>query len=232
MNPQPPDLLAEKFPDLHKALYSLPKNVLKRSGRFLYSAFSTLTHGKYYLIGINPGGDLTKPPYSSQTLLSDIQKLGAKTDNAYLDENDWSTPRYQEGVKALCKYLDYETRDLCASNLIFIRGKVKEKTIPVLAQSFGYKTLYEATKKIFWPVHDQVMKIVKPECIFAIGTEDAYETMRELMGLPQTVGKRNYSGPLYYATSGEYNGRLVNLIGLPHFSHNSPDLELISKCME
>jgi hypothetical protein len=88
---------------VHKAEETLSE-YLDASGAILYSSCTTLTRGKYYFLGLNPGG--TDP---DNTLRKSLACLNVRTENAYCHE-DWSSPRrkyangmhpYQQDIKFL-----------------------------------------------------------------------------------------------------------------------------------
>jgi hypothetical protein len=89
---------------VQKAMESL-EPILDEPGTLLYSSRATLKRGKYYFLGLNPGGG------SEGTIRQSLDELalGKSTDNAYLDQ-DWSSPKrmyargehpYQQDFKCL-----------------------------------------------------------------------------------------------------------------------------------
>jgi hypothetical protein len=135
--------------------------ILNDNGGILYSAFSTLTQGAFYILGLNPGGALG----SGDTLAQCLDSLPQYKDNAYLDE-DWSsdTRHYCRGghplqrhLFLLMKELGEDLRRVCAANLIFSRSPDQ------------YGADYPKRGHICWPVHQMILNIVKPEVIIAFG---------------------------------------------------------------
>jgi hypothetical protein len=147
--------------------------ILNELGTILYSSCATLKRGKYYFLGLNPGGG------SEGTIRQSLDELalGKPTENAYLDQ-DWSSPKrtyargeypYQQDFKCLFKGLGEEPRDVCATNLIF-KGSAD-------ARGAGYPKL----AKPCWPVHEAIIRIVQPEAIITFGVQ-AFEFVAQQRG--------------------------------------------------
>jgi hypothetical protein len=163
---------------IEKAKESLGPNhdqpsILDEHGIILYSSCETLKKGKYYFLGLNPGGkDEDVPP-----ILTSLDDLRSYKGNAYFAEDDradWSSPKrhyakgqhpYQIAFRTLFEGFGENPRDVCASNLIFKRS--------VGAHDSGYPKL----AKKCWPVHEAILKIVQPEAIIAFG-KDAFDFVR------------------------------------------------------
>jgi hypothetical protein len=62
--------------------------ILDKSGTILYSSCETIKPGKYYFLGLNPGGS----DENTETIRSSLNQmeLGKSRKNAYLDE-DWGS---------------------------------------------------------------------------------------------------------------------------------------------
>jgi hypothetical protein len=149
-------------------------SILDKQGRILYSSHETLTKGKYYFLGLNPGGgaDTNNP-----TIRESLDDLRSYTGNAYFAEDDradWSNPKrhyakgehpYQKAFRTLFEEFGENPRDVCASNLIFKRSAdARHSEYPKLA-------------KKCWPVHESILEIVQPEVIIAFG-KDAFDFVR------------------------------------------------------
>ena len=135
--------------------------ILGERGSILYSAFSTLTPAKFYILGLNPGGPLG----SGDTIAKCLHGLPDYKDNAYLKEN-WSSDsrHYSPGGHPLQRHLFLLMQELgedlghvCASNLIFTRSPNQ------------YGADYPERGNICWPVHRIILNIVKPKIIIAFG---------------------------------------------------------------
>jgi len=196
------------------------KDILDESGTILYSSFATLTRGKYYFLGLNPGGDVE----GTNTIQKSLDHLGAQRENAYLDQAWCGHPgctkciglhRLQRNYAALFRALGEKNLDsICASNLIFKRSSDEKGS--------GYPEL----AKLCWPVHETILQIVQPRAIITFGVSNTFLFVAEQLG----------GGPIEYFNSGHGNwscGSLVKettpvLIGLPHLSkytlYNRPEV--------
>lgn len=144
-----------------EAMLSL-EDLLDKSGSVLYSSFETIRPGEFYLLGLNPGGDPIKQ--EKDTIRKHLEALPGNTNNAYTDEY-WGP--YQEGLKGdaplqiRLRYLfdkfGFDIRNICASNLIFLRSHD------------GGGSGYPKTADRCWGVHEKIINIVKPRCIIAFG---------------------------------------------------------------
>lgn len=134
--------------------------ILSERGEILYSEFSTMTSGNFYILGLNPGG----PINSGDTIAQRLNDLPKKK-NAYLDE-DWSSANrhydpgchpLQRHLQLLMKELGQQLRCVCASNLIFTRSPNQ------------YGSAYPGQADLCWPVHEMVLEIVRPNVIITFG---------------------------------------------------------------
>jgi len=132
--------------------------IIDLNGAILYSSVKTLTSGKYYILGLNPGGS----PDSGESIEINLNSLPKYEGNSFLDESWLSENRIgehpiQKGLSSLCKYINYDLRNICASNLIFYRCR-DEKGVDFWKDA-----------EICWPVHEKILKIVNPKVIITIG---------------------------------------------------------------
>jgi hypothetical protein len=186
------------------------KPILHRSGRILYSGARTLRPGSMYLLGLNPGGE---PTTHKDTVGSSLKELPRRTQNAYLDESwrNFAVGRspVQVRVQWLLNALGFKVRDICASNLIFARSAD--------AKGSGYPELAE----LCWPVHEQIIEIVRPEFIVAFGNsvDSPYAFLREkLLPLCEKCfpsGHGAWKCKSFVTSSG------LRVFGLPHLSRYS-----------
>ena len=140
------------------------KDLLHLSGEVLYSAASTLRPGAVYLLGHNPGGD--EQNVELPTVGTSLDGLPSQTWNSYID-TQWAGrggKKYAAGeaplqlrVKWLLEKLGLDPRDVAASNLIFPRSRD--------AASSRFLEL----SKICWPVHADVLQIVRPQMVIVYG---------------------------------------------------------------
>jgi len=135
--------------------------VMGERGGILYSSFSTLTPGRFFILGLNPGGDYGE----GDTIRECLDGLPRYTKNAYLDEEWSSATRHfccgghplQRHLLLLMKELGEDLRHICSANLIFTRSPGQ------------YGANYPDRGHICWPVHQIILNIVRPKVIIAFG---------------------------------------------------------------
>jgi hypothetical protein len=181
--------------------------ILDESGTILYSSCATLKPGKYYFLGLNPGGT----DANTKTIRESLGNLGARTDCAYLDE-DWGSDSrsygpqchpLQKNFKGLFEALGEDPRAVCASNLIFSRS-IGEKGAGGIERA-----------KLCWPVHETILEIVHPAAIITFGRQPFNFIIDKLSGTaPNDFRAGHGKWTWRYSTlkTGE------KLIGFPHLS--------------
>ena len=184
------------------------ESILDESGTILYSSCETLKPGKYYFLGLNPGGSEEGTPTIRQCLC-DLE-VGEPKGNAYLDQ-DWSGFRkfrvgghpLQRNYQHLFGELGEELRSVCASNLIFRRSAGEDG-------AGGRKMA-----GLCWPVHKTILEIVQPAAIITFGRQP-FSFIREMLaGSPPEYlesGHGRWKWQVLILSTGE------KLVGLPHFS--------------
>lgn len=184
--------------------------ILDESGTILYSSCATLKPGKYYFLGLNPGGTDT----GTNTIRKSLGNLGTLTDCAYLDE-DWGSDSrsyskgchpLQKNFKGLFETLGEDPRVVCASNLIFSRS-IGEKGAGGIERA-----------KLCWPVHEMILEIVSPAAIITFGRQPFNFIIDKLSGTTPNdfrAGHGNWTWRYSILKTGE------KLIGLPHLSRYS-----------
>jgi hypothetical protein len=195
------------------------ESILDKSGTILYSSCETLKPGKYYFLGLNPGGSEEDTKTIGQSL--DDLELGRSTNNAYLDQ-DWSSEFRKYGVgghplqqnyKHLFEDLQEKPDSVCASNLIFSRS-IGEK-------GAGGRERAE----LCWPVHESILGIVRPAAIIAFGRQP-FNFIREKLSGTAPEDSPTGHGTWTWRYSILWTGE--KLIGLPHLSRyalrNHPDV--------
>jgi hypothetical protein len=199
----------------------LSKDLLEASGTILYNSFETLKRGKYYFLGLNPGGSELDTENSIQ---KSLDNLTSQTQNAYLKGPkdglaDWG--RYASGYAPLqLRYqhlfteLGEELDSVCASNLIF-RRSVGEK------EAGGIKMADRC-----WEVHEAILKIVQPEAIIVFGKLPFFFIKDKLGGTDLTESCTRH-GSWKLRNSILKGGAILKteaqLIGLPHLSRYEID---------
>ena len=195
---------------------NLLAGVADRKGSILYSAARTLSPGRFYLMGLNPGGT-----DSGTTIAGDLALLANRTDNAY--EQAWDSARgpYREGEAPLQKRLKYifedildcPLTDVCATNLIFM-------------QTHDAGSLrFPEDANTCWPVHERMLAVVQPTMILAFGNSavSPYGFLRNrLPPAKEDYVPSGHGSWVCKTFEGDINGRKVSVVGLPHLSRYSP----------
>jgi hypothetical protein len=196
-------------------------SILKESGTILYSSCETLKAGKYYFLGLNPGGSEADRENNIQKSLDNLPN---QTQNAYLKGpkdgiSDWGrcapgeAPlqlRYQYLFRELGEELD----SVCASNLIFKRSAGEEG-------SGG-----EDRAGICWRVHETILRIVQPKAIIVFGKLPFFFIKDKLYGtdLTETCVKHGcWKLRRSILKAGKVLETEAQLIGLPHLSRYAID---------
>ncbi|TCM58211.1 hypothetical protein C8J36_101110 [Rhizobium sp. PP-F2F-G48] len=191
-----------KLHDEIEAAYQASGN--NQGWRFLYSNRSVLKTASVAIIGWNPGGIEQVEGHGQFDM-----PVGK---SAYADE-DWKKSNgtfYGRGqaplqlqVKAVCKRLSVEPREVLAGNLLLWRSQNDEALVDRRgALQFGTK---------LW---DEVLQAVRPSIIFAIGI-DTGERIAKVLSISTHTRIRVGWGDLtgIYGRNGEQQ-----LIAVPHLS--------------
>ena len=200
----------EEIPRIAKDALS---EVLSESGSILYSSHETLKSGDVYLLGFNPGGAGGNPVEQS------INSMLTNTDNSYLDESwenhngVWANGEapLQKRIQWVLENLGLNTRDVCASNLIFIQSREASDINFSLA-------------KKCWPVHEAILNIIKPKLIITFGNSEVspYGYLHTLLDGDEEYFPSGHGNWSLKGFSCEINGGSVYVAGLPHLSRYSP----------
>ena len=187
-----------------------------RPGKVLYSGRQTLCPGKLYLLGHNPGGD---PADEAETTRSDFSGLCDKRPdwNEYVDGAWRPRGRHcQSGAAPLQRRVAYmlaglglAVRNVCASNLIFVRSSRSVNDI-CHSQDFA---------ELCWPIHEFILNIVQPQCIVTFGGEvvNFVSSRCRLSGPEESFRSGHGSWECRYSCV-VLQGRKTALISLPHLS--------------
>lgn len=185
--------------------------VLKKNGELIYSSHETLKKGDIYLLGLNPGGK------GFITIRERLETLLKNEENAYLDQC-WDNrvsekiPKgqapLQKRVNHLLTELGYNTRDVCATNLIFVTSRSANDINYGLA---GY----------CWRFHEMLLKIIQPKVIlcFGISNFSSYSFLWSLFEGVETKIKSGHGKWECRAFSSIINGRKTTVVGIPHLSY-------------
>jgi hypothetical protein len=195
------------------------KDILNKSGCILYSAAFTFRPCDIFILGTNPGGD---PDVTDQTISKHLEGLLTKRDNSYLDET-WSNGQgkwpageapLQKRMKWVLNALGYDLRDVCASNLVFIR-------------SIGTKGInFYRDAEQCWDVNKQIINVVSPKLILAFGNSEisSYGFLRNKFcdGNEETINSGHGSWKCKGFYTDKLNKNKIFIAGLPHLSRYDP----------
>ena len=197
-----------------ESLVSLGKEslslILDRKGEVIYSSHESLKKGDIYLLGLNPGGE------GYITINKHLNDLLSKDTNSYLDES-WTNsvttwPKgeapLQKRVHFLLNALGYNTREVCASNLIFVTSKSANEINYGLA---GY----------CWRFHELLLDIIKPKIVLCFGISDvsSYSFLLSLYEGEESTIKASHGKWKCRAFTTTINGRKTTVVGIPHLSY-------------
>lgn len=147
---------------IKQATQKLTENdLIDLSGNFLYSSNKTLQKGKIYLLGTNPGSPQAFGD-PSDTIGDYIKKIATKTENAYLDEpkGTAANTRLKNNVVKLLEGCELNVREVCASNLIFVRSKDVNEI----------KISFDELAEKCWQVHELLIRnYVQPKSLIVYG---------------------------------------------------------------
>jgi hypothetical protein len=204
---------------LAKAKSLLTESYLARPGCVLYSAPTTLTRGRFYILGLNPGGD-----ESNETVGSSLDALLIRdaSRNRYLDDPwEYRGKEMAPGKHPLQARLREFARDylcvdlaaICASNLIFFQSK-NDRIINLHHDG-----------RDSWPVHQLILGIVRPSLILTIGNgpKSAFEFIRVAHGMTANWRPVNRAVAVktFEAELETSEGALTTrVLGLPHLSRH------------
>ncbi|MGF1733713.1 hypothetical protein [Photobacterium kasasachensis] len=191
------------------------KYLLDSDGEVIYSSHETLKKGDIYLMGLNPGG-------SGFISINDhIDKMLTRDENSYIDEA-WQNGQksysagdapLQKRIRWLIENLGYDTRDVCATNLIFKTTKSADELCFGLAG-------------ICWGFHEYILDIVKPKLILTFGNSETsaspYFFLKSLFSGEETRIKAGHGDWVCKGFKTQISGRDTFIVGLPHLSYYSP----------
>lgn len=187
--------------------------VLDLSGEVLYSAAFTLRPGPVYLLGHNPGGD--DQNVDLPTVGASLDDLPNKEWNSYVD-TQWTgrggfiyavgQAPLQLRVKWLLENLGLVSKDVAASNLIFPRSRD------------AASSRFHEFSNICWPVHADILDIVRPQMVIAYGNSglSPYRFLLDKFE-PHSEDCRPSGHGTWLCRSFVVPGRF-RVVGIPHMS--------------
>lgn len=217
-----------------------------KPGAALLSGAATIVAGKFYVMGINPGGDPKVITASIGENFAPADGASAYTDECWNKqcgddpecehmENGRVRPeawvRHQRNMIALAKMLGHETpATLPSVNAIFGRST----RLATLKEQTGIDawTWWQGC----WPVHQELLEIVRPAAIITLGYGMNTSAFGFLAALakPETikrVGDDNRRGGKTFTCRLDLNDSTLEMhvIGVPHPSYYAPGPLLANK---
>lgn len=190
-------------------------------GRLLYSGLGTLSPGRLYLLGHNPGGD---PDTESDSPAAHLAKLVGKSPdwNEYID-GVWKpggrvcAPGDAPMQKRVCHLLTgigVPVRTICASNVIFVRSRVS-------SHLDNQAQLAERC----WCVHQFILERVRPAGILSIGGRPVFEFIRNrgrLLSRPEKF-QAGHGAWVCLAAQIQIGNRSMAIVSVPHLARYAID---------
>lgn len=191
--------------NLNTLIQTIPA-LSKMNGGILYSSVETLKEGKFYFLGVNPGGIGSEPLHFDPLY----------RENAYLDEVwDNGNGTYEKGkaplqrrVQNLFHALGIDLREVCASNLIFRQSQ----DIQLLEDFY-------ADADACFPIHQYIIEeIVKPQFIISMGRDVIdYFTNKQNYSFYDEFDSGHSTWKIRIAKKGD-----ITHINVPHMSYYDP----------
>ncbi len=195
------------------AVEALPQAIQSASGAALYTGWSALRPGPIYIMGLNPGGSPDEEPRS---LIEDVLAVpdvwSSYSDNRWGGRKEPGTAPHQVRVRRIATAAGLDIRETPAANAIFVRSR-----------NAGSLTNPYDLWRLFWPIHQRMLAIVRPHAIVCLGNGQglsSWSLMRSCAARPLTEEPSDgyRSGRFAKATfSLSATDELTcTLIGVPH----------------
>jgi len=126
----------------------------------------------------------------------------------------WSVSRYLEHSHYLLKELGYKTRDVCATNLIFVTSRSIEEL------KYGELSNFKQIADYCWEYHKILLEIIQPNVIlcFGNGEKSSYSYIYSKYGGEEKNIKANHGNWKCKAFKTVIEGRKTNVVSIPHLS--------------
>jgi hypothetical protein len=190
-------------------------------GKMLYSGIETLSPGRLYVLGWNPGGD---PHAESKSATDDLVALAERSPdwNEYVD-GVWrpggricapGDAPMQRRVRHLLTGIGLSVRTVCASNMVFVRSRAS-------ADLDGQARLPERC----WPVHEAILEYVRPAGILSIGGNPVFDFIKsrgQMLSGPETFpsGHGNWD---CLTGQVQLGGHSIRIVSVPHLARYAID---------
>jgi hypothetical protein len=192
-----------------KKLIKEDKHLSQMKGGVLYSNISTLKKGKFYFLGVNPGGT------NADSILENIDFKGDK-ESHFLEAWDNGNGEYESGeaplqkrVIELFEKVDTSIINVCSSNLIFRQSKDLKELEGGLVKNAN----------ICWKVHELLVnEIVQPKYIISHGGF-VYDYLVNNQGFKKEKIFESGHGSWTIKVAKKDD---ITLINLPHLSYYTP----------
>ncbi|MCT7566133.1 uracil-DNA glycosylase family protein [Aliarcobacter butzleri] len=193
-----------------KGLIKNDNKLINMKGGIFYSDKKTLQKGKFYFLGVNPGGE------NAETLIEDLEKFETANTNYYLESWENGLKVFSPGeaplqrrVKELFNKLNTSIENVCSSNLIFKQSKD--------LNNYDGNLLKDADS--CWKIHELIINyIVQPEYIITHG-KYVYEYLIDNQNFKEIKTFNSGHGNWTIKIAKRNN---ITLINLPHLSYYSP----------
>lgn len=240
-------MTSDELADLVKA--SIDSKMTCKPGSVLFSGVATIKRSRFYIMGLNPGGNSNELNNSILDFLAPLDgaspythecwnracgndprcdhKRRAERTGGCLAEED--LVKHQKNVIRIAKMLGCMPAELPSANAIFARSR----SLNSLAREsgFGVWDWWSAC----WPVHLHLLDIVRPEVIITFG----YGRQTSPFGF--LARELSAHGPSLIEESAPREGKImevmiplptsllpVRVIGVPHPSWHAPGPKLCS----
>lgn len=208
-------------------------SMLDERGWILYTGLDALRPAALYVLGFNPASD------PANLVLRDIdhreESWSAYKDQCWrCDGNGCTRPqkkfgeaclkRHQKNVLALMQGLGSRPHDCFATNAIFVESR-KAHELEDLERRWA----------TCWPLHQEMLAIVRPKLILSLGIGEAYSAFALLRRKAQRKHEYSYVGRDLKAFDGEFDlgadrrALRASVVGVYHPSWRKPPLDALKK---
>jgi hypothetical protein len=205
------------------------KGLLKRSGRSFYSSIDTIKKGRYFILGLNPGGH---PEIEKDNIEKSFSTIEKKDWNAYYEVwNGKKDHRLQKNLIELFKHIDSNLclKNVCSTNLIYERTQSEKKYFAVSGNE-------RLLKEVYVKILKEVLGVIQPEVIFTFG-ERPFLSLCNHYGIKAETIQKVHSGHgnwMIQLAKGYGDNKKLKIFKFPHLSryvlYNKPDkLDWIKK---
>ena len=159
------DQVDEHIHEIEKII--LENDLGDKPGSVLYSGYETIQKGDWYFLGQNPGGHADAIG-DGDKIIKQVNRPN-KSFNEYF-EGQWvsGSKAYEPGehihqrrIKELFSALDVNLKEVCSTNLSFVRSRKTDVYQGSLTDDF----------ELCWNVHRYLLSIVRPRNILCNGAE-------------------------------------------------------------